>query len=87
MRILAIAAIALAAATAPTLAQTSTAGAKSQAECEVDWKAADKNADGQLDSTEHEAAKPMMPTSLATSADVKQADFMTACTTASTTTQ
>lgn len=87
MRILAIAALALATATIPAVAQTATGGAKSQAECEADWKAADKNADGALNSTEVEAAKPMMPTSLTATADVKQADFITACTTASTTTQ
>jgi hypothetical protein len=67
----------------PALAQT-TGAAKSQADCEADWKAADKNADGSLDSTEIEASKSMVPASLATSATVAQADFMTACTTGST---
>lgn len=87
MRILAIATLALATVTFPALAQTSTGGAKSQAECDADWKAADKNADGSLDAAEVEAAKPMMPTSITATADVKQSDFVTACTTASTTTQ
>lgn len=87
MRILAIATLALAAATYPAIAQTSTGAAKSQAECEADWKAADKNADGSLDAAEVESAKPMMPASVTATADVKQTDFMSACTTASTTTQ
>lgn len=87
MRILAITAIAIAAATAPAMAQTSTGAAKSQAECEADWMAADKNTDGKLDAAEVEASKAMMPTALTATGDVMQTDFMTACTTASTTTQ
>ena len=83
MRILAIAALAFATFITPALAQT-TGVAKSQVECEADWKAADTNADGSLDSAELEASKAMVPASLATSATVAQADFITAC---STTTQ
>ena len=87
MRVLAIATLALAAATFPATAQTSTGTVKTQAECEADWKAADKNADGSLDAAEVEAAKPMMPASITMTSDVKQTDFMSACSTGSTTTQ
>jgi hypothetical protein len=86
MRILAIAALTIATLITPALAQT-TGAAKSQVECEADWKAADANADGSLDSTELETSKAMVPASLVTSATVAQADFITACTTAGTTTQ
>lgn len=81
MRMIAVAALALAAFTLPAVAQTTTTG-KSQTECEADWKAADTNADGKLDTAERTSAQSMIPASLSSAtADVMQQDFMTACTT------
>lgn len=81
MRILAVATLALAAFTLPVAAQTTTTG-KSQTDCEADWKAADTNTDGKLDSSERSTAQAMIPASLSSATgDVMQSDFMTACTT------
>ena len=80
MRMIAVAALALAAFTLPVTAQTTTG--KSQTECEADWKAADTNADGKLDTAERTSAQSMVPASLSSAtADVMQQDFMTACST------
>lgn len=86
MRMFAIAAMTIAAFTLPVAAQTTTT-AKSQTECEADWKAADTNADGKLDSSERATAQSMMPASLSSATgDVMQKDFVTACSTGAGTT-
>jgi hypothetical protein len=54
---------------------------KTRAECETDWKTADKNQDGRLDKAEMDAAKSMMPSTLASSATVSMQEFVTACST------
>ncbi len=81
-----IATIALIAAAAPAFAQTkapaaTTPGgtARSIADCETNFKAADKNNDGTLDRAEIAAAKATMPTSISGLAIVAKADFLSAC--------
>jgi hypothetical protein len=75
--------IAAAGATA-TLAQTmmpkSGAGSeRSQADCQANWKTADRNNDGRLDKAEIAAAKAAIPTTLASRTSISQTDFMRAC--------
>ena len=82
--VIATMAIILACATAPALAQskapTTPAGtATTQVDCQANWKSADKTNDGYLDKSEIDAAKALIPTSLASSGTISQQDFLTAC--------
>jgi Ca2+-binding EF-hand superfamily protein len=53
--------------------------AKSAAECQENWKAADKNKDGRLEKSEIDAATQMIPASLSTNATISQQEFLSAC--------
>jgi hypothetical protein len=65
---------------APALAQTTPAGqAKSKAECEANFKAADKSNDGMLSKEEVEEAKMTLPSSLESEDDISMDDFIEAC--------
>lgn len=73
-------ALAITPALAQTKAPTPAAGAaKSAAECQANFKSADKNTDGQLDKSEIESSKIMVPTTLSTTAMVSMQDFLSAC--------
>ncbi len=68
----------------PAWAQTQAPGtasgtAKSAADCQANFKSADKNNDGRLDKGEIEASKIMVPTTLSTVAMVSMQDFVSAC--------
>jgi hypothetical protein len=77
-------ALILACATVPALAQSkappSPAGmAKTQVDCQANWKAADKSNDGYLDKSEIDASKVLIPTTLASSGTISMQDFLIAC--------
>jgi hypothetical protein len=65
----------------PAFAQTKTPAGQQQsvADCQANFKAADKNADGKLSKAELEASSKIVPTSLASQDGVTQQQFMTAC--------
>lgn len=65
----------------PAMAQTKTpAGtANSQAECQSNFKAADKNGNGMLTKAEIESSKMIVPTSLTSMESVSMSQFVTAC--------
>jgi hypothetical protein len=68
----------------PALAQMNAPGsasgtAKSVADCQVNFKSADKNNDGQLDKAEIDASKIIVPTTLPTTGMVSMQDFVSAC--------
>jgi hypothetical protein len=69
-------------ATPPTATTAPSAAAKTRAQCDADWKMADKNNDGKLDKAEMDAAKSMVPVSLTSSATVSMQEFVAACSTA-----
>ncbi len=84
----AIALLALTTAVTPSLAQTSAptattppATAKSMADCEANWKVADKNNDGMLNQTEISASKALMPTSMTADGAVAKQTYLSACST------
>lgn len=84
MKKLVAAAFTLSVMTMPALAQTkaptATPGpARSDADCQANWKNADKNTDNKLDSSEISAAKAMIPTSLTSTTNISQQEFLTAC--------
>jgi len=80
-------AFALSLAAAPVMAQTTapatpaapTPMIKSAADCQANWKLADKNGDGKLDQAEISANKALMPTTVASNATVTQQEFLSAC--------
>ena len=57
-----------------------TTGAGSRSDCEVMWRAADRNSDGRLDKAEIDASKTSMPGSLSNASSATQQEFMAACT-------
>jgi hypothetical protein len=61
----------------PTKTPTGQVGASG--ECQTNFKAADKNADGSLSKAEMTAASKVVPTSLVSQNSVTQAQFLTAC--------
>lgn len=69
-------------ALSPTLAQTQTPAGqtRSSADCESNFKAADKNADGMLSKQEMTDASKVVPTTLASQESVSMQQFITACT-------
>ncbi len=83
MKVLCVATLLGLALTLPAVAQTKApAGAtpaKTEADCPANWKAADKNSDGRLDSGEITAAKAMIPASIATRASINEQEFLSAC--------
>jgi uncharacterized lipoprotein NlpE involved in copper resistance len=69
---------------ADTTKSTGTAnapGTLSMADCESNYKAADKNADGSLDQAEMDAAKATLPSSIPAGTTVSMKDYVTACST------
>jgi hypothetical protein len=67
--------------TPPAATTAPSAMTKTRAQCDADWKMADKNNDGKLDKTEMDAAKSMVPASLTSSTTVSMQEFVTACST------
>jgi hypothetical protein len=65
----------------PAFAQTKTPVGEvdAQAECQANFKAADKNGNGTLSKAEMDASGKVVPTSLLSQSSVNQAQFMTAC--------
>jgi hypothetical protein len=83
-KLMMISMLAVAVASAPAIAQTAapkttTGTERSQADCQTNWKSADRNNDGRLDKAEISAAKSVVPTTLASRTTISQADFMRAC--------
>ena len=90
MRLLIVTAMAVGLAASPVLAQTKAPSttpapsgtqvpAKSAADCEANWKTADKNSDGRLDTAEISDAKAMIPTTISSNSTINQQDFLSAC--------
>ena len=87
MRKLTIAALLLGLGMSPALAQTGTplnetkpAGQElSRADCEANFKTADRNGDGTLSAEEVAAADTVIPTALALTGPLTHAEFMAAC--------
>ncbi|MGE3067350.1 MAG: hypothetical protein AB7K67_17355 [Hyphomicrobiaceae bacterium] len=70
----------VAAAATPALAQTKPAGtANTAADCQTNFKTADKNGDGMLSKAEMSANSKIVPTTLGTKDSVSKADFLSAC--------
>lgn len=84
-KLIATMAMILASAAVPAVAQTTPstttpAGtAKSQADCQANWKSADKNSDGRLDKAELDASKSLVPTSLSTNTLINEQEFISTC--------
>lgn len=61
---------------------TPPAGAtRTLAECQTDWKTADKNGNGKLSPSELSSGGAQVPTTLATTAMITEQDFLSACST------
>lgn len=88
MRRLAVSVVLIGVCLSPAFAQAQTpksevlpAGeANSRADCLVQFRYADKNGDGVLDSAEAENARRVIPTDLALRGPISQTEFMDACT-------
>lgn len=68
-------------ALSPAFAQTKTPAGqqKSMADCQANFKAADKDGNGTLSQAEMKSSSKVVPTSLASRNTVTQQDFITAC--------
>jgi hypothetical protein len=66
---------------APAFAQSKTPVGQvdARAECQANFKAADKNGNGTLSKAEMDASGKVVPTSLLSQNSVTQAQFLTAC--------
>ena len=67
------------AAMAQTTAPKNPTAPRSVADCRGDFTKADRNKDGRLDKTELTSLGKAVPTTLASSTNVSQAEFMSAC--------
>ena len=67
--------------TAPSFAQTQTptGQTKAVAECETNFKSADKDANGTLSKAEMTAAPKVIPTGLSSQESITKQQFMSAC--------
>jgi hypothetical protein len=65
----------------PAFSQTKTPAGqqKSMADCQANFKAADKDGNGTLSQGEMKSSSKVVPTSLASRNSVTQQDFLTAC--------
>lgn len=88
MRKLTVAALLLTLCVSPVFAQTVPPGTEvkpageetSRAECDANFKVADKNGDGRLSADEVEAAEGVIPTDLALTGPISYREFMDSCT-------
>jgi hypothetical protein len=76
--------MAAALAASPAFAQTSAPKAteptvKSQADCQANWKAADKNGDAKLDAAEISMTKELVPIALTGKTSITEQEFLSAC--------